>query len=245
MRRVAGALAVLSLGSAMVVGAQQADVPKFEVASLRLSDPKSTAMTAWKYDGTDRFVATHTSLKLLIAIAYGMSDNRVEALPGWAEDTNYDVNAKAEDGKLLSDETLQPLLQQLLAERLQVKAHFETRQVKGYALVPGKGKPKLVPSSSPEGQMMILPDGVAGQGMTMVTLADLLSRPLGRPVMDKTGLTGHYDVKLSFAPLNDANSTLPSPSVAIEEQLGLRLETAQVPEKMLVVDHAERVPPAN
>jgi uncharacterized protein (TIGR03435 family) len=150
------------------------------------------------------------------------------------------------EGKtLLTGDTLKPLLQQLLGERLQLKAHGDTKQVKGYALVLGKGQPKLSAAPGPPHELMILPNGVSAQGATIADVADLLSRPLGRPVMDKTGLTGTYNVKLSFAPLNDPDSTLPAPSAAIEEQMGLKLESTVVPTKVLVVDHVDRVPPEN
>lgn len=217
----------------------------FEVASLRLSDPKSEEQTSWDYENANRFIARKTSLKLLVAIASGISDNRVEGLPAWADDTPYEVNAKAEGDTLLTAKNLQPMLQQLLAERLQLKAHRETRQVKGYSLLLNKGKSKLVPAKGPTDKLYILPNGIQGNGVSLKTLADLLSRPLGRPVLDKTGLDGKYDVKLEFAPLNDPESTLPSPPTAIEEQLGLKLESATVPREVVVVDQVERVPPAN
>jgi uncharacterized protein (TIGR03435 family) len=238
---IAGVLLLPAIRASAQTSAQAPSA--FEVASLRLSDPKSEDWTKWDYENTNRFTAKRTSLKILIAIAYGLSDNRVEGLPGWADSAYYDANAKAEGDVLLTDKTLQPLLQQLLAERLQLKVHRETRQVKGYALLLDKGKSKLVPAKGPTGELYILPNGIQGNGVSLKTLADLLSRPLGRPVLDKTGLDGTYDVKLEFAPLNDPESTLPSPPAAIEEQLGLKLESATVPREILVVDHVERVPP--
>jgi uncharacterized protein (TIGR03435 family) len=240
---IAGVL-LLPMIRASAQSAEQAP-SSFEVASLRLSDPKSDEQTSWEYDHTNRFVAKKTSLKLLVAIAYGISDNRVEGLSAWADDTQYEVNAKAEDGMLLTDKTLQPMLQRLLAERLHLQAHRETRQVKGYALLLDKGQSKLVPAKGPTDNLYILPNGIQGNGVSLKTLADLLSRPLGRPVQDKTGLTGTFDVKLEFAALNDPESTLPSPPAAIQEQLGLKLESTTVPKEVVVVDHVDRVPPDN
>ena len=229
MQRFMKWIAAAVLCSSLDLMAQTATAPKFEVASVRLSDPKSNVQTSWEYENTNRFLAKRTPLRILVALAYQMSDNRIEGLPGWAGDALYDVSAKAEGGVLLTADTIMPMLQQLLVERLHLKAHRETKQVKGYVLVMGKGKPKLSVAPGPPRGLMILPNGVQAQGATIADVADLLSRPLGRPVKDKTGLTGTYDVKLSFAPFNDPDSTLPAPSAAIEEQMGLRLESTMVP----------------
>ena len=67
----------------------------------------------------------------------------------------------------------------------------------------------------------------------------------GRPVVDKTGIQGRYDFTLSFARLDDPESTLASFSTAVQEQLGLKLEPAKVPLELLVIDHVEKIPTEN
>ena len=79
----------------------------------------------------------------------------------------------------------------------------------------------------------------------MVLLASMLGRPLDVPVVDKTGLKGIYEIDLKFAPEDGADSSLPSIFTAIQEQLGLRLESQKVPMQMLVIDRCQRVPMEN
>ena len=79
----------------------------------------------------------------------------------------------------------------------------------------------------------------------MAVLASMLTRPVGRPVVDKTGITGNYDIALNFAPEGSTDSTLPSIFTALQEQLGLKLEPQKVPVEMLVIDHLEKVPSEN
>jgi len=174
------------------------------------------------------------------------------------------------------------MLQVLLGNRFHLTLHRETRQLPVYELTIGKGGAKL--QSSKEGSCTpysvdspppaSLPggprpsfcgfhttpgDSLDGKGITMATLAATLSRtyvsPLGRNVIDHTGLTGAYDVNLKWAidslsapagpnttPLSDV--TGPSIFTALQEQLGLKLESAKGPVEVLVIDHIER-PSAN
>jgi uncharacterized protein (TIGR03435 family) len=99
-------------------------------------------------------------------------------------------------------------------------------------------------------------------GQKTSVLVEMLSSQLGRPVIDQTGLTGEYDFKLDFAidnmvlmgPMGPpppgvappaSDSTAPPLGVAIQEQLGLKLEPKKGPVEMLVIDHAEKVPTEN
>lgn len=75
-------------------------------------------------------------------------------------------------------------------------------------------------------------------------LASMLIRPIGRPVINKTGLTGKYNIKLRYASPN-TDSALPSIYTALQEQLGLKLEPQQVLVSMFVIDHVDRVPTEN
>lgn len=88
---------------------------------------------------------------------------------------------------------------------------------------------------------------IVGDGVSMADLARVLSQQIGRPIADETGLKGAYDFKLNWTPDMDTNSTAAStvdsgPSIftAVQEQLGLRLEAAKVPVRVLVVDHIDR-----
>jgi uncharacterized protein (TIGR03435 family) len=216
----------------------------FEVASVHISGPDNGTLSFPDFPSA-HFNVENMSMTILIAIAYGISDNRITAKPDWLDSTFYSVHAKPEGDAALTEKQYQPLLQQFLKDRFKLSAHLETRQVPGYTLVVAKGGSKLTASKEPEAMAYILPDGVQSAGVEIKILASLLSRPLGHPVVDKTGLTGSYKLDLKFAPATATESDLPSIFTAVEEQLGLKLEAQKVPEEILVIDHIDKIPSDN
>jgi uncharacterized protein (TIGR03435 family) len=100
------------------------------------------------------------------------------------------------------------------------------------------------------------PDRLAGDGVPLYVIANLLSNMLGRAVINNTGLTGKYDIDLqppadlAQPPADPANALTPSDSLnlalveAVEKQLGLKLKSVRAPQEILVIDSIER-PPAN
>jgi uncharacterized protein (TIGR03435 family) len=160
--------------------------------------------------------------------------------PGWFDTEPFDISAKA-DGPASNDE-LRRMVQTLLAERFQLKFHRETKEQPVYALVVGKGGPKLQAAKS-EGRGVGI--GVRGRlngnGADMKTLASVLADRLSRSVVDRTGLKGFYDFLLTWTPDEvQADDPGPSLSTAIQEQLGLKLESTKAPVEMIVIDHAEK-----
>ena len=148
-----------------------------------------------------------------------------------------------------------------------MKSHHETRVMPGFGLVVAKGGPMFkesVPgdlySGGPKGldggpwlgMVQTSRDVTTGQHVSMEELADFLSMPAGRPVMDQTGLKGFYDFKITVQPPDPSTAadsgmpaSEPSPFTmvqeAIQEQLGLKLESGvKVPVEYLVIDHIER-----
>ena len=79
----------------------------------------------------------------------------------------------------------------------------------------------------------------------MPFLAGMLQQPAGRPVMDKTGLTGSYDIKLDFSPDPSTDDSLPSIFTALQDTLGLKLEPQKIPVEVLVIDTVNRTPTEN
>lgn len=184
----------------------------------------------------------------MIYTAYHVRPDQVVGLPAWAASEYYDLEATA--GHAITVDQMRALLQTLLAQRFQLQVHRETREIPMYSLALGKNGPKFQESTvdeMPRGSVM--GDSV---GMHMVvargTMAQLASRlstnGAGRPVMDKTGLTGLYSFKLDWANDMTASGELPPLAVALQEQLGLKLEAAKGPAEFIVVDHVER-PSAN
>ena len=75
----------------------------------------------------------------------------------------------------------------------------------------------------------------------MAAFVTWLPGPIGRPVLDKTGLTGNYELRLNYSPTDSGD--MPSLPTALREQLGLMLESIQAPTPVLVIDHIERPTP--
>jgi uncharacterized protein (TIGR03435 family) len=221
----------------------------FEVASIRLHKEPVRRI------GIDlsgpRFTAEAFSLDNLITYAFDLEDYQVTGVPGWGvSSTNsdrYDITAKAEGDGTLSREQAKKMLQSLLAERFQLKFHHESKELPVYALVVAKGGPKFK-ESPPDAKSMLTMGGSNGIEMVvtkggMAQLARQFSNHNGvnRVVVDKTGLTGTYDYKLKWTLERGAvDGDSASVDIALQEQLGLKLEAAKAPFKTLVVDHAEK-----
>lgn len=220
-------------------------VGTFEVASVKESPPDHgyTYTSPW---GSAGFTARNANLTYLIEIAYGVPWNLIEGQPNWIDSAYYDISAKTGDGATLDYKQVQVPLRRLLEERLHLQTHWVQKEVKGYALVVAKGGPKLQPSSSndkPYGY--ILSNGLAIQNEDIGAFASMLVSPVGRPIVDRTGIAGTFKFKLSYATASNSDSNLSDLFTALQEQLGLKLVSQKVPVRMLVIDHVDKIPVEN
>ena len=210
---------------------------------------------------------TNVTVKDVLSLAYYPIDPRhMKGGPDWIglSGERYDVEATTEE-RVNTEERYHQMLQMMLAERFQLRAHVEAPEEPVYFLVPDKKGLKLKPTdpkscvpASPE--VNFLPNGTScgtsygltgthfeGTGMTTTTLAVYLGLVAGRPVIDRTGHEGMIDVQLDFIPPNRVSAAVdaaPSIFAALPEQLGLRLQPGRGPVNVLIVDHVER-PSAN
>jgi uncharacterized protein (TIGR03435 family) len=239
--RFSRVLTVMVVGAAVgAVGAQQPK-PAFEVASVKITSPGLVAISPY---GQGRFSIRHASLTLLINIAYGLSPERISGGPGWRDSEYYDVTAKAEDGVALTPEELRPRLQNLLTQRFKLEIHRELNPLPGYALRVAKGGARLKLSKTETDTWgSILPGSLRAPSITMAQFAEVLARPIGRPVVDETGLDGNYEIALNYAPDDATGSLLPSIFTVLQEQLGLRLESRTVSVESIVIDRVEHPTP--
>ncbi len=181
-------------------------------------------------------------------------DFYVSGGPGWAGGDRFDIVAKAETSATPAQ--IRVMMQTLLKERFQLALRRETRTVTVYDLVVNKGAPKLTESSLKVGGIAFPGRGTAvGRGTAMTGLAGYLQTLLGDVVVDKTGLTGNYDFKLTWVPdeaqagkpgaqgvpaANGAEESGPSIFTALQEQLGLKLEATKGPVETLVIERVEK-----
>lgn len=142
-------------------------------------------------------------------------------------------------------------LQDLLSDRFQFRGHRETRQRSVYELLVATRRSKLTSTSDDEGGRkgrVVIGNGLLrGEAAPVALLAQTLSRQMGAVVLDRTGLAGKFDFELRWSPdaPDGSAATADGPTVftAVQEQLGLKLESAKGPVEVLVVDHIERPSP--
>jgi uncharacterized protein (TIGR03435 family) len=199
-----------------------------------------------------RCVITAARLSHLIAIAYHLEMNRISGGPEfvWGAE-RYDIEGKAENADATHAQLIE-MLRNLIADRFKLKFHLESREVSGHAVIIAKNGPKLKESKSSENRASVrilgasinkfnAIDGknsnlntVIAERTTMAEFVKTLSNlPGSDPFVDKTGLTGVYDITLSWEPGEPLDSVL-------QQQLGLRLESQKVPLDYFIIDSAQK-----
>ena len=244
--------------------------PAFEVATIRLSDAPPNAGALMNFPSPGRLSITNFSLRMLIGAAFGPElgpGYQISGGPDWLERDRFVVLGQAPAGTPRAE--MLAMLRTLLVERFGLKFHVETNEVDAYALVPartdgrlgpklqkwdgtcnGKPAPPRQPNATgPRCAAFFRPPGMFMRGVTMTVVANMLSAQitnLGRPVVDRTNLAGEWDFDLetTFAPAaanaGTADTSAPSVFVALQEQLGLKLDPTRTPVKVMVVDNAQR-----
>jgi uncharacterized protein (TIGR03435 family) len=243
--------------------------PVFDVISVKQNKSDSGGMSMTGV--SDSFRGTNLDISNLIMNSYHLtSADLIFGLPGWTRSAHFDVNAKVvnPDKQVidkLTDDQRRAMILDILKERFHFQAHLETKILPVYDLVLAKGGPKFTGGKGPNadtaaamakrgitasnGAMIVYDGEITGGGIPISSLVFSLTGAVGRTVIDKTGLTGNYDIELKWTPENggqpsadngqtDAQSG-PSIFTALEEQLGLKLESAKGPVQTLVVDHVE------
>lgn len=223
----------------------QAPPSTFEVASIRPVPADQVGYVSTSPYGLPRFWAKNFSITLLISLAYGMDTKYVIGQPKDLDSTVFDIEAKSQGDVPLDYKHLQPLLQKLLEQRFGLKLHRETRYESGFALVVANHGVKLKKAVKGERTAFITPDQLRGIDVPLTTIASLVSHAVHQPVVDKTGISGNYDVTLTYAPEDSTDSSSPSIYTALKEQLGLELHAEKVPVEMLVIDSVNKMPTEN
>jgi len=291
-----------------------AQKPAFEVVSIKARAASSPYFTGIISIAGGRLVANDNTLTALAFWAYRSSSGKpllrsqIIGLPSWADTDHFDFQAKPEgESRSVAIEEMRAMVQEMLEDRFQLKAHKDTRDLPVYELVVAKGGLKMKKSEdqtppvplppadrgapprgagpAPDGRGAVTgprggpgagpfaggrpPRGAAGGGrgnfqgtaVTIATVVNFLTQNLGRPVIDKTGLSGLFDLKLEWTPGAEqalgpfgpevpagpgggapppADAAGPSIFTALQEQLGLRLESTKGPVEVVVIDSAAR-----
>jgi uncharacterized protein (TIGR03435 family) len=243
------------IGAALICALACAAQPpaSFEVATVKLVHPSAhPGMIAVDTDpGMVRY--SNVTLQTLIGVAYRFDSRLIVGGPAWLDRELYEVSAKLPPGTPKA--RVPAMLQSLLAERFKLALHRETKEERVYFLVIGKNGPKLKKATPPDDSdtqqirgehlpMQMLPDRIIGHAVPLGSLTGALAHPAGYQVVDHTGLAGLFDINLKWTPENSKNAG-PDLFLAIQEQLGLKLEPGKGPVETLVIDRAERIPTEN
>jgi uncharacterized protein (TIGR03435 family) len=263
---------------------QTASELRFEVASIKSTKPNIGApvYTMQRLLPSGGFEAVNVTLGSLIRLAYGLQDFQMVGGPEWLNTERFDVQARAPEGAAQSEARRR--LKPLLAERFGLKVHSETRDHPIYALVHARADRSLGPqmrrskidvekarerlaAALRENPGKFPPPPECGLtsgrtlgfcGITMTQLLEFLPVYAGRMVVDRTGLTGAFDLELRFdsRPIpgtgpgglfpsldEPANPNALSIFTALEEQLGLKLDAQSGPVEVLVIDHVDQPKP--
>jgi bla regulator protein BlaR1 len=281
----AGAAALaLPVVSGVLIHAEDAAGPKFEVASIKPCTveppPARGSKKGGGYSSSDRVHLICQTVTTLMQAAYGnyatahfrpLGSEEILGGPAWMHSTRYVINAKAEAPQT-QGAMHGPMLRRLLEDRFKLRVHRETKMVPVYALKANKGSAKLEPSqegsciavdwdhppSPPKpgqafpklcGMARLINTGFYDDGATIAELCQYFSGLLDRPVIDKTGITGKFDIHLD---LSAADLGHPSPDTVLDpsdtyaavngamHKLGLKMEATKGPKEFLVVDSVER-----
>jgi uncharacterized protein (TIGR03435 family) len=232
--------------------------PVFEVATIKPSNPERQGGKLFTVKGR-QVITINTSVNDLVTMAYGLHVRQLIGGPEWMGTEMYDVTGQPEAQGIPNQAQLAEMIKGLLADRFKLAFHRETRELPAYAIVVGPGGHKLTKNdSNPNGLPSLLFRGLGVLPVMNATIGDFAGvmqfAVLDRPVVDKTGLQGRWDFTLRWTPdesqfaglgvrvpppSNDPNAP-PGFFTAVQEQLGLRVESTKAPVEVLVVDRVEK-----
>jgi len=233
----------------------------FEVASIHPQSPDDHSFFV-RPPNRGQFTANGAVAKLLVMLAYDVQESQIVDGPSWFGTEKWDIQAKSENDQHDVNES-RLMLQHLLADRFGLRLHRSTEQLPVYILTINKGGPKFKPSEATATNLQVGRNSIFMQGGTIDRLTLTLATALGRPVVNRTGLAGSYDLAVQWddAPIRDGGlpgsadpqPTQPTPPIgnergsiftAMSDQLGLRLDAQHAPVDVLVIDDIKR-PSAN
>jgi uncharacterized protein (TIGR03435 family) len=241
-------------------------IPQFDVISVK---PAKDSMTRMQFT-PDGLRGTGVTVRFLLYEGYGgINSEQVIGEPAWTNTDGFDIEAKVAPADVptlgkMTFEQRRTMFQSILADRFKLAVHHETRELPLYVLTVAKGGPKFKESApddsaaaTPHRRGMMMNRGkLTATDAQLSMLVTMLSRTIGRTIADKTGLTGNYDFTLEWTP--DEGAAAPPKSsdgsaapaagedtgasifTALQEQLGLKLESTKGPIDVIVIDHIEK-----
>jgi len=243
-------LGLVAAGDLLAQAQSENPAPAFEVVSVKSSGSTRIPQTAAHgFHLTPGRLTCNQALINFITSAYSVNKPWQVIGPDWIQYEKYQFEAVMPQET--SKATVRLMLRTMLADRFGLRLHQESREMAVYALVVARGGPKLRPATDLSNL-----DGMSGGGIfkaaaiTMDALADDLAAIAERPVIDKTGLTGRYNIDMTWtADYENSTSHFGRRDIglltAIEDQLGLKLEPGRMQLDVWVIDHVNKIPTPN
>src|SRR5688500_18058875 len=247
----------------MVLSAQAPDqaLPAFEVASVKPRTLPGTSLSAPQGARPGgAFGMVNSTVARLVMYAYDLPDYQVSGGPAWVRTDRFDIAARA--GQDASVQDMRLMLRSLLESRFKLRTHTEQREMALYTLVMARGDGRLGPhvtASNDDCKRLVQrpPNVPAGAATvtgcsTVAHLARFASQVMGAPVTDASGLAGQCEYAFYYSSggqglvaTTSISPDIEAPSfpTALQEQLGLKLESARGPVDVLVIDAVERPTP--
>jgi uncharacterized protein (TIGR03435 family) len=237
----------LIVAATLAVSTAAAQSPRkaFEAVSVKRNTTAAAASDTNTTPG--RLSLMNVTMLSVVLRAFGVLPPQVAGAPGWLANERYDIVAVTGDDTALTDDSRREYLQGLLAERCQFRFHREPREIGVYSLLPSKNGPRLSAHTGPgDYAMRVQPaeDGRLRLRSTrgnMPRFAEILTGQVRDLVLDRTGLSGQYDFTLEWAPDLTGGAQGPSLFTALDEQLGLKLESGKTAVEAIVIDRIERL----
>lgn len=219
--------------------------PAFEAASIHANTSSEIGQSFFDVSGAGRLIARNMDVWDLVRLAFGMRDSQMAGGPRWIKSDGFDIQATASAaGSSVARPRVLQMLQALLEDRFHLRWHNEMREMNVYALRVGAGGPKLAPAK--EGQSVRAQMGELNiPSITMESLCQILEHETRRLVIDQTQLKDSYAISLQWAReaamgAPEPDTSRPSLFTAVQEQLGLRLESSRLAVKVFVIDDVQR-----
>ncbi|HJZ95324.1 MAG TPA: TIGR03435 family protein [Candidatus Solibacter sp.] len=223
--------------TALVLSALFIHAQSFDVATIRANHLGPDAPNGF-FPSPGRLRVANMTLEQMIHAAFHIKTGALFGAAAWMQSDRFDIEAKT-PGSSTFDQSL-TMLQGLLTERFRLRYHRETRQLKVDVLVLAKGGPKFPTSADQDAreQVTIRPTEISGTGIPFGHFVSILEAQLKYPVTNETGLKGKFDLSLKYVREDSADG--PSVFAALEDQLGLKLESRRAAVDVFVIDSAAK-----
>jgi len=243
--KICAAVSLIIVGVANLIAQEPA--PSFDVVSVRENTSGSSA-SSLSGPRPGRFAITNMPLRFIVLEAFGLLDHQLIGGQNWITTTSFDISATFPQGSA-PERDWRPMLQKVLVDRFGLVVHRDRREVPTYDLVlarkGGALGAQLVPrdrgcDAPPACTLLVNRQSLTARTQAIEKITPALQSLTGRPVVDRTGLAGTFDIDLRWSAAGDDG---PSIFTALQEQLGLRLEPSKGLAEVVVIDAIRRPTP--